>query len=54
MLLGGVARTQFDARRLRLFALEVFFLGTAIYDHLVRVRDESFGVRNEGCWARPR
>ena len=29
-LRGGAASFQFDARRLRLFALEVFFLGTAI------------------------
>jgi hypothetical protein len=27
---AGVLSTQFDARRLRLFALEVFFFGTAI------------------------
>jgi hypothetical protein len=27
---GGTSRRQFDARRVRLFIFEVFFLGTAI------------------------
>ncbi len=34
MLLGGIGNTQFDALRLRLFALDVFFFGTAIVAHL--------------------
>jgi hypothetical protein len=48
MLLAGVARTQFDARRLRLFALEVFFLGTAILNHLVRVPERGLGGPERG------
>src|SRR3954469_15212617 len=34
MLRGGADRVQFEARRLRLFAFEVFFLGTAMGDVL--------------------
>jgi len=30
MLLGGLPRRQAEARRLRLFDLDVFFFGTAI------------------------
>jgi hypothetical protein len=33
-LRAGRLNTQFEARRLRLLALEVFFLGTAIDAHL--------------------
>jgi len=37
MLRDGAFRVQFEARRLRLLALEVFFLGTAIVGLCSRV-----------------
>ena len=52
---GRRPSTQFEARRLRLFALDVFFLGTAIVGHLRSGAGPRYpvGPSHEGTLSRP-